>query len=132
MKRIDKKPKSVLGICLFLTLFILVVCSAEKNQALQGNLARLQGKWQSDEDNSAIIEIKGDKFISYYGDKNVSAETIEFIDNAEDRQPDPDGEYFIVKGEFDAMIYYLVELSESKLEYTFSERGNTLKYTKLE
>lgn len=125
-----------------LLLFLFMGCSNENkqtnkasspsNDAHQGTLVKIQGKWQSVEDGSAAIEIKDDKFISYYDNGIMSTETIEFINNADERKPDPNGEYFIVKGEFDAMIYYLVSVSETELEYTFEGRGNTLKYKKIQ
>jgi hypothetical protein len=125
-----------------ISFLFIISCSTEnqdsnnKNEisenAIQGNLLKLQGKWQSDEDHLSTIEIKGGKFISYYEDKIVCTETIEFINDADERKPDPSGEYFIVKGEFDAMIYYLIDVSEAKLEYSFVGRGNTLRYTKVD
>ena len=132
MKNSHKKKTFLIGLTFLLGFFILIACSAEKNQSLQGNLVKLQGKWQSDEDASAMIEINGDMFISYYDNERVNTETIEFINDEEAREIDPHGDYFIVKGQFDAMIYYLVNVSESKLEYTYTGRGNTLKYTKVQ
>jgi len=128
------KHVTVIALVLLFSLCCLVGCSTDQkvvNGGLKGNLAKIQGKWQSEEDALSMIEIKADKFISYYENQAVSTETIEFINNAEARQADPNGQYFIVKGEFDAMIYYLISVSDSQLEYSFVGRGNTLKYVKI-
>ena len=98
----------------------------------QGNLAKLQGRWQSQDDMAAQIEVSGDTLISYYQNEKMSTETVAFIKDAESRTPDPHGEYFIVMGEFDASIYSLVLVSEYHLEYSAAGRGNTLKYTRME
>ncbi len=129
----NEKFKLIL-LCMTIFLLLILSCSNKKenlNPTLKGNLLKLQGKWQSDDDPSSIIEIKNNQFISYYENDTMISETIEFINNAEDRKSDSDGEYFIVKGEFDAMIYYLIEVSKSKLIYSFVGRGNSLRYTKI-
>ena len=143
MKQWYGKQRGVIRLLLCIGFFSCVVCSAVKkpsgrdaktqpNQALQGNLSKLQGTWRSEDDPASTIEIDGDRFLSYYDGEKMSTETIAFIDNAEDRNPDPDGTYFIVKGEFDAMIYYLIHVSESRLENSFTGRGNTIRYTKIQ
>ncbi len=135
--------KRILSITCILLLSVLCLISCTKengqsniqkaklNSSLQGNIAEIQGKWQSDDDQLSIVEIQNNKFISIYNNEIISTETIEFINNAEERKIDPNGKYFIVKGEFDAMIYYLVSVTNSKLEFSFVGRGNTLRYTKV-
>jgi len=124
------------AVLLFTTAFFS--CSENKTpdtasaNTVKGNLGKLQGKWQSMDDRASQIEIKDDKFTSYYNNEVMSTETIQFIKDTESRTPDPDGQYFIVMGQFDAMIYALVEVTDSKLEYSYTGRGNSLKYKKIQ
>ena len=99
---------------------------------LQGNIAKLQGKWKSNDDSAFTIKIKDNKFISMYNNKISGTEIIKFVNNAEERVEDPDGEYFILKSELDELCYYLINVNQKELEYSYVSRGNTLSFTKIE
>jgi len=105
--------------------------TANRNAGLSGTMARLQGTWQSLDDTLSYMVIQKDTIVSYYDDRKISTETIEFINNAEDREKDPDGNVFIVKGEFDAMIYNIISISDTRLEYSWQGRGNSLRFSKV-
>ena len=106
--------------------------AAAEPQALSSNIDKMQGKWQSQDDEAAVIEIKGDQFISWYNNEKMSSETLNFVSNSDEQAADPEGEYFVVMDESDALCYHLSHVDEALLEYSYVARGNTLSYTKIE
>ncbi|MBU2584956.1 MAG: hypothetical protein KKH32_06465 [Bacteroidetes bacterium] len=106
--------------------------NATAQNTLQGNIAKLQGKWKSNDDSAFTIEIIDNKFISMYNNKISETEIIKFVNNAEERLEDPDGEYFILKSELDELCFYLINVNQKQLEYSYVSRGNTLSFTKIE
>jgi hypothetical protein len=83
----------------------------------------LQGKWQSMEDPKNSIEFKGGRKFEYYEGEQPSESTFRFnCDTLESVDlADPSFTY-----------RYLVELHEDRLDLIYLERGNTLRYKKIQ
>jgi hypothetical protein len=98
------------------------------------NIIKMQGRWQSKDDASYVIEIKGDQFIDWHRNEKVGTGTITFVNNCEELADDPESEYFMVIKESDAdpYCYYLIRAEEAVLEFSYLPRGNTLSFTKVE
>ena len=98
------------------------------------NIIKMQGRWQSKDDASYVIEIKGDQFIDWHRNEKVGTGTITFVNNCEELADDPESKYFLVIEESDAdpNCYYLIRAEEAVLEFSYLTRGNTLSFTKVE
>jgi LysM repeat protein len=98
------------------------------------NIIKMQGRWQSKDDASYVIEIKGDQFIHWHNNEKEGTGTITFVNNCEEHADDPESKYFMVVEESDAdpNCYYLIRAEEAVLEFSSLPRGNTLSFTKVE
>ena len=140
---IYQRTNTVIIFAVILNLIILMGCGKDeskskidiKNQpdiTLTGNILKLQGKWESKDDAAYTIEIKNNKFISLYNNEIVNSETIEFVNNNDERSADPDGAYFLIKDNEDAICFYLIKVNNRELEYSNVGRGNTLSFRKID
>ncbi|WP_157488389.1 hypothetical protein [Desulfobacter postgatei] len=76
---------------------------------------KLQGRWRSRSDTCATIEIKGNIFLSLYNEEIVSNGVLTFVNNCQERFHDPQGEFFIVSNEADALCYHLTVVGDTFL-----------------
>lgn len=93
---------------------------------------KLQGRWRSRSDTSVSIEIQGHRFLSRYNETIVGHGVVTFVNNCEERVHDPQGEFFIVSDEADALCYHLTQVGDTLLEYVYLPRGTTLSYERIE
>ncbi|WP_428161160.1 hypothetical protein [Desulfobacter sp.] len=93
---------------------------------------KLQGRWRSRSDTCATIEIKGNIFLSLYNEEIVSNGVLTFVNNCQERFHDPQGQFFIVSNEADALCYHLTVVGDTFLEYVYIPRGTTLSYERIE
>lgn len=98
----------------------------------RGNLTRLQGRWQSNDDPASVNEIDGDRIIFWYDGAVLSTATITLVNNCQDQTDNPVGAYFTATDDSGTSCYYIVHLDESELEYAYVARGNMLSYTKID
>lgn len=126
----------LLIVALSMPLSVLAQTKAEKieNQeeqhALSGNLAKLQGTWQSTDDPAVVVEIQGDQFTERYNGEG-DALTIRFLDTCEGRPEDPEERYFTLTDESGSLCYYLIRADETVLEYSYLPRGNTHSFRRM-
>jgi len=104
---------------------------AEEQQA-PSNIDKMQGKWQSRDDQAAVIGIDGDQFTSWYDTEKLSTGTLTFVNNCDEQAAEPEGDYFVVRDQSGALCYYLSHVDRALLEYSYVRRGNTLSYTRIE
>lgn len=93
---------------------------------------KLQGRWRSRSDTSISIEIQGHRFLSRYNETIVGSGVVTFVNNCEERLHDPQGEFFTVSDEADALCYHLTQVGDTLLEYVYLPRGTTLSYERIE
>lgn len=86
-------------------------------------LQTLQGKWQSEQDSTNLIEITGEK-MTHYNSGQVSLESVIEIDgncltNAckADSLDTPSGWCFIEKGQYDAQCNLVLKCDKQTLQY---------------
>jgi hypothetical protein len=120
-------------VCLLGLLLGCATTGLSPTDALDGDtaLARMQGTWRSVDDARAMIEISGDRMTDIYGGEEVGAGTIRWLDGC----PDSGGEglaFTVAGGEEDGLCYFLVRVDARRLEYSYSARGNTLRYQRVD
>ncbi|MCY7328577.1 MAG: hypothetical protein LH618_08520 [Saprospiraceae bacterium] len=100
-------------------------------------LQTLQGKWQSEDDNTYIVEIVGDKMNHYNGGKVSITSEIEIdascLSNAckVDSMDLSDGWCFVEKGQYDAQCNLVLKCTKQALQYRAIGAANaTLRFTK--
>ncbi|MDO7854081.1 hypothetical protein [Hymenobacter convexus] len=94
---------------------------------------RLQGKWQSTDDDRSVIEIKEHQYIDYYDGKRLSTAAF-ILDRACPSQPGAghpgDNENYLVEPQQD-MCWEVVGVDDESLELSYTARGNSLNYRKV-
>lgn len=136
----------------FLTSFLLVVvalgnvavyaASADSNQPVGAyfspesakNLAditsKLTGRWQSEQDVSYKLTIKGKRFLEQRGGKTTTNQTFKYQASCE--SGDATKSCLLVKGKFDATYYSIVNIDAEHLELDLiGGDGNTLKFKRI-
>lgn len=97
----------------------------------QTALDRMQGEWRSTDDPLSVIEISADRMISVYDGEELAVGTIEWVDRCPESVGD--GLSFTVGNDEDGVLcYHLLRLDDDRLEYSYSARGNTLSYERVE
>jgi hypothetical protein len=91
----------------------------------------LQGKWQSIDDAKSIIEFKNEYYADYYD--NVKGEENKFwldkgCPDSKESGNAGENEKYLVVGD---MCWFIVNVTESRLELNYTARGNTLVYKKI-
>jgi len=118
-------------IALFFVFGLFVTCSQPAQKGVDAK--KLIGKWVSVDDSKSEIEITDSKWIDSY------ESAIQFTNNylvsdtclkSVTDKPKPKGDYITVFDNTDTFCYYIVSLTDSKLELSYVGRGNTLTYTR--
>jgi hypothetical protein len=93
-------------------------------------LDRMQGRWRSTDDDRSVVEIDGDRVTSSYDGEVMDEGTLGFVESCPEGG---EGLGFVIGGETgEGLCYYLVEVDEDRLEYSYAARGNTLAYRRIE
>jgi hypothetical protein len=93
----------------------------------------LEGNWISTDDPKSELQVKGNEWIEIY--KGEKPETTKFATGdsclANDKaKTNPKGKYITVFDKDESRCFYIVNVSDSKLELSYVGRGNTLTYKK--
>lgn len=93
----------------------------------------LQGKWQSADDEQYVLELKGHRYLDYYGGK-LSDSTEFILDKACPSAPEAghpgDNERYLIQPKED-MCWEIVGVDEEILELIYTSRGNTLSFKRI-
>ncbi|UOQ68739.1 hypothetical protein [Hymenobacter volaticus] len=93
----------------------------------------LQGKWRSAGDDQYVLELKGHRYLDYYGGK-LSDSTEFILDKACPSAPEAghpgDNERYLVQPKED-MCWEIVGVDEESLELIYTSRGNTLSFKRI-
>jgi hypothetical protein len=105
---------------------------AESTPSAERALTLMQGSWRSTTDASVVLEIEGDRVTSLYDGEVLQEDSLAFVDGCPG-VPGGEGPFFTLSdGGGQALCYHLTVVDDGLLEYTFSARGNTLAYTRIE
>jgi hypothetical protein len=93
----------------------------------------LEGNWVSTDDPKSELQVKGNEWIEIY--KGEKPETTKFATGdsclANDKaRTNPKGKYITVFDKDESRCFYIVSVTDSKLELSYVGRGNTLTYKK--
>ena len=94
----------------------------------------LQGKWISKDDSSSMIEFKQGKKIDFYADEEIHEDNFGVYNSRDISQAgaeDKNGKYLIVGISEEKMEYEIIEATNDSLTLIYLDRGNTLKYEKI-
>jgi len=93
----------------------------------------LEGRWRSEDDEKSVIVISGNSFISIYDGSVISEDEVEYFETCpEDCAKDYQEACFMVRAQFDASCYAIVNLTATELTYSMlGGTGNTLSYSKI-
>lgn len=93
----------------------------------------VEGNWVSTDDPNSELQIKGNDWIEIY--KGEKPESTKFATGDsclanEKAKTNPKGKYITVFDKDESRCFYIVNVSDSKLELSYVGRGNTLTYKK--
>ena len=105
----------------------------ESNKEPDSKTSALEGNWVSTDDPNSELQVKGNDWIEIY--KGEKPETTKFATGdsclANDKaKTNPKGKYITVFDKDESRCFYIVNVSDSKLELSYVGRGNTLTYKK--
>ena len=106
--------------------------TATKVEAASDNPA-LEGVWVSLDDSKSMLEIKGNDWTDkYVGEKSFSSKFAIGDSCLADKnaKTNPKGKYITVFDGSDKFCYYIIDVSDTKLNLSYVGRGNTLSYKK--
>lgn len=93
---------------------------------------RIVGTWQSIDDPASVVAYTEDG-VSYsrYKGEEIDSGTWE-IETRDDAAYDPSGVFFITTIDGEEFAYAIVELTDERLTLNYLERGNMLRYSRIE
>lgn len=105
----------------------------ESQKEPDSKTSALEGNWISTDDPKSELQVKGNEWIEIY--KGEKPETTKFATGdsclANDKaKTNPKGKYVTVFDKDESRCFYIVNVSDSKLELSYVGRGNTLTYKK--
>jgi hypothetical protein len=105
----------------------------ESDKEPDSKTSALEGNWVSTDDPKSELQVKGNEWIETY--KGEKPETTKFATGdsclANDKaKTNPKGKYITVFDKDDSRCFYIINVSDSKLELSYVGRGNTLTYQK--
>ena len=105
----------------------------ETGKEQDSKISALEGNWVSTDDPASELQVKGNDWIEIY--KGEKPETTKFAAGdsclANDKaKTNPKGKYITVFDKDESRCFYIVNVSDSKLELSYVGRGNTLTYKK--
>lgn len=103
-----------------------------KIEAVSDNSA-LEGVWVSLDDSKSTLEIKGNDWTDkYVGEKSFSSKFAIGDSCLSDKnaKTNTKGKYITVFDGSDKFCYYIIDVSDAKLNLSYVGRGNTLSYKK--
>jgi len=103
------------------------------NKEPDSKTSALEGNWVSIDDPKSELQVKGNEWIEIY--KGEKPETTKFATGdsclANDKaRTNPKGKYITVFDKDESRCFYIVSVTDSKLELSYVGRGNTLTYKK--
>jgi hypothetical protein len=103
------------------------------NKEPDSKTSALEGNWVSTDDPKSELQVKGNEWIEIY--KGEKPETTKFATGdsclANDKaRTNPKGKYITVFDKDESRCFYIVSVTDSKLELSYVGRGNTLTYKK--
>ena len=147
----NKTFYSLLAVAIMVS-FILTSCSSKKsdNETKKDTTAKkelpketlkdadtkntlLEGNWVSTDDPKSELQVKGNEWIETYKGEKPEATKFATGDSclANDKaKTNPKGKYITVFDKDESRCFYIVNVSDSKLELSYVGRGNTLTYKK--
>jgi hypothetical protein len=93
----------------------------------------LEGTWISTEDSKSVLQVKGNDWTELYEGEKPDTYKFGFGDSClanPNAKANPNGKYITVFDVDGNRCYFVVSVTDSKLELSYVGRGNTLKYTK--
>ncbi|MDD5360542.1 MAG: hypothetical protein PHN88_00300 [Ignavibacteria bacterium] len=93
----------------------------------------LEGTWISTEDSKSALQVKGNDWTEIYEGEKPDTFKFGFGDSClanQNAKTNPSGKYITVFDVDGNRCFYIVSVSDSKLELSYVGRGNTLKYIK--
>ncbi len=105
----------------------------ESNKEPDSKTSALEGNWISTDDPKSELQVKGNEWIETYKGEKPDVTKFATGDSclANDKaKTNPKGKYITVFDKDDSRCFYIVNVSDSKLELSYVGRGNTLTYKK--